>query len=421
MTEVHRLVLDAPLPFDEAVRRVRAEVAPLAAEEVALEEAYDRVLATEVRATESLPPFAASTADGWAVRSADVQGASDASPVELDVVGDLVAGSAPGPSVGPGRAVRIMTGAPVPDGADCVVMLEWTEWTERRVRVQRSATAGSKVRRVGEDVTAGDVVLRPGRCLAPADVGLLASLGIAHVTVRRRPGVALLVSGDELLEPTDPPQPGKIRSSNDWALAGQIRSAGGLPQRLGIARDDLADLATRLSRARGADVLVTSGGVSVGDRDLLREALSRAGFREILWRVASSPGKPLLFGRLGATLVFGLPGNPVSSMVAFENFVRPVLRLLQGDARPDRPRIRARVVGALSGAKDRRHFARVRVAYGEHGYSAREVGPGGSGNLRSMVEANGLAVVHEGRGRVEAGETVEVMLLGAPESETDAV
>jgi molybdopterin molybdotransferase len=274
---------------------------------------------------------------------------------------------------------------------------------------------------VGEDVLAGDVVLRPGRSLAPADVGLLAALGIARVVVRRRPHVALLVSGDELLEPTDPPQPGKIRSSNDWTLAGQIRAAGGLLQRLGIARDDLADLAPRLERARGADVLVTSGGVSVGDRDLLREALARAGFREILWRVASSPGKPLLFGKLGGSLVFGLPGNPVSSMVAFENFVRPSLRLLQGDATPDRPRICARVVGALSGAKDRRHFARVRVAYGEDGYSAREVGPAGSGNLRSMVEANGLAIVHEGRKKVEAGEIVEVMLLGAAETEGGTV
>lgn len=419
MTGRQRLEVGAPpIPFDEAIRRVRIEVHPLPSEQVSLEDAYDRVLATSLRAPCALPPFEASSVDGWAVRSEDVVSAREEAPVALDVIGEVTAGRALEAPIASGQAARIMTGAPLPAGADAVVMLEWTEWTDRRVFVRRAAATGRAVRRVGEDVGAGDEVLAAGRALSPADVGLLASLGITKVPVHRQPRVALLVTGDELLDAHEELRPGKIRSSNDWTLLGHLRAAGAIPQSLGIGRDDLADLARRIEQAHGADVLVTSGGVSVGDRDLLREALAVAGFSEIFWRVASSPGKPLVFGRLGDTLVFGLPGNPVSSLVAFENFVRPALRRLQGDAHPERARVLARVEERFSGSGDRRHFARVRLAYGPDGYRVREVGPRGSGNLFSMVMANGLAIVPEGRKLVEAGETVEVIVLGA--AETDA-
>ena len=201
-------------------------------------------------------------------------------------------------------------------------------------------------------------------------------------------------------------------------LRGQVRAAGGLEEWLGIGRDSLDDLRPRLERARGMDVLVASGGVSVGDRDLLGRALEDAGFEKIFWRVRSSPGKPLLFGRMGRTLVFGLPGNPVSAMVAFENFVRPALRRLQGDARPERLRVLARAETAIEGPEDRRHFARVRLATDANGWRAREVGPAGSGNLSSMVDANALAIVPEGQRRVERDGTVSVMVLQDPDGPT---
>jgi molybdopterin molybdotransferase len=403
------------LPFDEAKRRVNAEIAPLEAEDVDLDEAYGRVLVHPITAPHPLPPFTNSAVDGWAVRAQDVEGATDAAPVSLDVVGEVAAGGTAGIALSPGQAMRIMTGAPLPDGADALVMQEHTEWTERRVRIRRPAKPGRHVRRAGEEASQGDEVLPAGRALRAAGVGMLASLGVARVRVHRRPNVVVLATGDELLEAHEPLSPGKIRSSNDRTLVGQARAAGAVARRLTPVRDDRERLVERIDTARGADVLITSGGVSIGDRDLLAIALECLGFRTIFWRVASSPGKPLLFGRLGSMLVFGLPGNPVSSMVAFENFVRPALRTLEGDRSPERPRVAARLAAAISGPHDRRHFARVRLAHDGSEWIAREVGPPGSGNLRSMVEANALAVLPEGHGRAEAGDRIEVMVLEEPD------
>jgi molybdopterin molybdotransferase len=312
-----------------------------------------------------------------------------------------------------------MTGAPIPPGADAVVMLEWTEWTESLVRVTRSVEPGRFIRRTGEDTAPGQVVLEAGRELGGADLGVLASLGVTVLRVRRRPLVAILVTGDELVAAHEPLSPGKIRSSNNHSLAAQVREAGGVVLSLGMGRDDVRELAGRIARARSADVLLTSGGVSVGDKDEVQRVLDSLGFQKILWRVAASPGKPLLFGKLSRTLVFGLPGNPVSSMISFENFVRPVLRLLQGDPRPDRPRVRALAAEDISGPGARRHFARVRLSYGPSGYVVHDVQPHGSGNLRSMVNANALGIVPEGRGKVLRGETIEVIVLGRPD-ETSA-
>jgi len=382
---------------------------------VALAEAYGRVLAEPVIATDPVPPFAGSMVDGFAVRVADVAGASEDAPVELRIIGDAMAGAAPPPAPRRGEALRIMTGAPAPEGTEAVVMLEWTEWREDRVLVKRPARAGQALRAAGEDVAAGTVVLEPGTVLGPAAVGVCASVGRPTLRVHRRPQVAILATGDELLAPDEPLTPGRIRSSNDWTLVGQVREAGALVASVGLARDDAADLRARLERGAQADVLLTSGGVSVGDRDLVQPVLTDLGFEKVFWRVAASPGKPLLFGRLGATLVFGLPGNPVSSSVAFENFVRPALRVLQGDARPDRTRAMARAAATISGPEDRRHFARVRITAGADGLVAHEVGPHGSGNLSSVMRANGLAIVPEGRARIEVGESAEVILLSAPD------
>jgi molybdopterin molybdotransferase len=408
------------MPFDEAQRIVRGAAAPLGVQKVELADAWGRVLAEQVVARHPVPPFDNSMVDGFALRAADVAGASPAAPVELEVIGEIAAGDAGNVRISSGTAVRIMTGAPVPTTADGIVMLEWTAPAGSRVRVERETSPGRFIRRAGEDVREGEAVLEPGRTLGAAEVGMLASLGYTVVRVRRRPRVAILVTGDELLAAGEDLAPGKIRSSNNWTIAGQVREAGADVQDLGIGRDDPRDLARRIARAGDADVLVTSGGVSVGDHDEVQDVLLAAGLERLLWRVASSPGKPLLFGRLGAMLVFGLPGNPVSSMVCFENFVRPVLRILQGDGRPDRPRVQARLLDAIRGAESRRHFARVRVACDQGGFVAREVRPLGSGNLRSMVHANGLAIVPEGRAIAEAGESVIVMLLGPPDPEGPA-
>jgi molybdopterin molybdotransferase len=349
--------------------------------------------------------------DGFAVRAADVAGASRGRPVELRIVGEIHAGSAETVTLTAGTCARIMTGAPVPDTADAVVMLEVTESRGEHVRVQQTCAVGDFIRRVGEDVSAGEEVLVAGVRLGAAELGVLASLGCAQVRVRRRPRVAVLVTGDELLAVEEELVQGKIRSSNDVTLAGQVHEAGGEPVVLGAASDEPRDLLRSLERAREADVLLTSGGVSVGDRDRVREALSQLGFCQIFWRVAVSPGKPLVFGTLGRTLVLGLPGNPVSSMVSFENFVRPLLLLQQGALVHERPRVRARLLGAIVGPVERRHFARAWATVSEDGVTVREVGPLGSGNLRSMVRANALAVLPEGKGRAEEGEWLETMLI----------
>jgi molybdopterin molybdotransferase len=404
-------------PFDEAERIVRSAVTPLDVEEVALREAWGRVLAERIVAPHPVPPFDNSMVDGFAVLAADVEGATPESPVELDVVGEVAAGDSGDVVVATGTAVRIMTGAPVPASADAIVMLEWTTPGARRVRVERETTPGRFIRRAGEDTRAGESMLEAGRTLGAADTGVLASIGSEHVRVYRRPRVAVLVTGDELLEVGEELAPGKIRSSNNYTLAGQVRDAGGELEDLGIGRDDPRDLARRIERGRDADVLITSGGVSVGDHDEVQNVLLAAGLERLLWRVSASPGKPLLFGRMGETLVFGLPGNPVSSMVCFENFVRPVLRSLQGDTRPERPRVQAKLLDSISGPESRRHFARVRVAWTADGFVAREVRPLGSGNLRSMVYANGLAIIPEGRAMAEAGELLTVVLLGFPDFE----
>jgi molybdopterin molybdotransferase len=401
-----------PLPFEEAVRLVRERVAALAVQETPLRSAFGRFLAEPILASHPVPHFASSMMDGFAVRAADVAAARPDRPVELRLIGEIPAGSPGRVTLAPGTCARIMTGAPVPDTADAVVMLEVTESSGERVRVRRSCAAGDFIRRAGEDVCAGERVLSAGVHLGAAELGVLASLGCAHVQVRRRPRVAVLVTGDELLGVEDELAPGRIRSSNDVTLAGQVWEAGGELVALPKAGDDPRDLLRSLKQGKDADVLLTSGGVSVGDRDRVKEALAQLGFELVFWRVAVSPGKPLVFGTLGRTLVFGLPGNPVSSMVSFENFVRPVLLRQQGAAYPERPRVRAKLLGTITGPADRRHFARVRATLAADGVTVREVRPLGSGNLSSMVRANALAVLPEGKERAEEKEWLETMLMG---------
>lgn len=408
---MRRLDPEEILPFDEAERIVLEATPKISTESVDLDSAYGRVLGQTITANDSIPPFDASMVDGFAVRSADVARASVATPVELTIAEQIPAGSTPQRAIEGGKCARIFTGSMLPPGADAVVMLEWTSWNDGLVRVDRAAQAGQHVRRAGEDVRAGDRVLDPGVALRPQEVGLLASLGYAKVTVAKRPQVAILMTGDELLDPGEPLVPGKIRSSNRYTLAGQIRDAGGVVRDLGTARDDPSEIERALRPAQSADVVITSGGVSVGDHDEVKEVFERLGMKRLFWRVAASPGKPVLFGQWQNAVVFGLPGNPVSSMISFECFVRPLLRRMQGDRLPERPRVCAKLEEPIRGSGARRHFARVHVRREGESFLAVEVGPKGSGNLRSMVHANGLAIIPEGTEAKPAGSMVEVMLL----------
>jgi molybdopterin molybdotransferase len=414
---MRRLQDEAVLSFGEAERIVAESTPLLETEEIELADSLGRVLAEDIIAPGPIPHFDASMVDGFAVRSVDVAGASASSPVELRIESEIPAGGSGGHSIAPGGCARIFTGSALPPGADAVVMLEWTEWDEDRVRTLRPAAPGQHVRRAGEDIQAGDVVLQRGDVLRPQGSGALASMGFARVSVSRRPHVAILMTGDELLSPTESLSPGKIRSSNHLTLAGQVREAGGVVIDLGTARDDPQEIERMLNRGNDADVVITSGGVSVGDHDHVKRVFERLGVRRLLWRVAASPGKPVFFGKWGQALVFGLPGNPVSSMISFECFVRPALRRMQRDRRPLRPRLRARLDTPIRGAGERRHFARVRVRCSGESFLASEVGPKGSGNLRSMVHANALAVIPEGTDVLPPGSIVDVMLLEGREWE----
>ncbi|MBW3546783.1 MAG: molybdopterin molybdotransferase MoeA [Actinobacteria bacterium] len=402
------------VPLAEARDHVLASCHLLAPVTVALADALDRAAAAAITADACVPPFDNSAMDGFAVRSTDTVGG----PVTLEVVGTLAAGQAPGVEVGPGQAVRIMTGAPVPAGADAVVMVERTAALDggRRVQVDAEVAVGTAVRRAGEDLRPGDGALAAGDVLTPGLLGVLASLGVAEVAVFPRARVGVLSTGDELVEPPAPLRPGQIRDSNRPTLLALVASAGCQAVDLGLVADDEAVLTEAFRHGvASCDAVVTSGGVSMGDLDLVKVVLDRLG--DMRWmQVAIKPAKPLAFGTVGRTPVFGLPGNPVSSMVSFELFARPALRRMMGFplAVADRP-----VVPAVAGEALRRradgktHFVRVVASMGDDGrYRVRSAGGQGSHQLRAMAAANALAVLPDGDG-AEAGDVVDAMLLGA--------
>ncbi|HXG04335.1 MAG TPA: gephyrin-like molybdotransferase Glp [Candidatus Binatia bacterium] len=394
------------LTVEEAREQMLAHARQLEPEHVDIRAALGRVLAEPIVSRRVIPPWPNSSMDGYAVRAADTTPA----PVVLTVTGRVAAGMLSETPVGAGQAVRIFTGAPLPPGADAVVPQEEVDADGDRIRIRRAVEPGAHVRPRGEDVQLGDRVLEPGRRLGAAEIGLLATLGHSPVLVYRRPRVAVLSNGNELVDLGSEPGPGQIPNTNTYSLAAQVLEAGGEPLNLGVAPDDLGAIEARLGWGRAADVLVTSAGVSVGELDLLREALSRAGATLHLWQVAMRPGKPITFGTLGEQLVFGLPGNPVSAMVTFELFVRPVLLKMSGLERLDRPRVTARAVGSIANPGRRRGYLRVSLGRDAGGYTARLTGDQGSAILRSMVLADGLAVVPGGT-VIPDGEPVEVIVL----------
>ena len=395
------------VPLDEAQRHVLDRVEPLGPVDVPLADALGAVVAADVVATEAVPPFANSAMDGYAVRAADTAGA----PVELRVVGMIAAGVAPEGSVGAGEAMRIMTGAPVPDGADAVVLVERTKTEGDRVTVEIEVKAGTSLRDVGEDVMPGDVVAAAGTVLTPGHLGVLASVGVETVTVHRPPRVGVMSSGDELVE-RGPLARGQIRDSNRATLLALLRESGFEGVDLGIVADDEKAVARALAHAVDeCDAVLTSGGVSMGDLDFIKVVLDRLG--DMRWmQVAIKPAKPLAFGTIGKVPVFGLPGNPVSSMVSFELFARPALRRMAGHAELGRRRVRAVAPDGLRRHPDGKiHFVRVVAAQGEDGtWTVRSAGGQGSHQLSAMAAANALAEVPDGDG-VAPGDDVRVILL----------
>lgn len=411
------------LTVDEALQLVLDGVELLSSETVSLLDALDRVLAQSVVAHDSLPPFANSSMDGYAVRAADLQGAGREKPITLRVVGDIAAGAVPVTSLGEGQTVRIMTGAPLPDGADAVIPVEDTSepWRDRErplpaeVDVYRSVDAGDYVRYPGEDIEAGEEVLPSGHILRPQEIGVLASLGVAEVEVIRRPRVAILATGDELIPVNEPLQPGKIRNSNGYAQTAQVMALGAIPVPLGIARDTEEDVRSRLQAGldAGLDLFVSSAGVSVGAYDVVKAVLEDEG-NVGFWRVRMRPGKPLAFGTYAGIPYLGLPGNPVSAMVSFERFARPAILKMAGRREWERPQVAVTMRDEIY-SDGRETYARAVVERGpDGGYVATTTGSQGSHIMTSLVRANALVIVPEGVKHVPAGEQLQAMMIDWP-------
>lgn len=399
----------------EASERILAAIRPLAAESVRLREALGRVLAEDVYSPIEHPPWDNSSMDGYAVRAADVRDASPQSPIALRVIDTVRAGQLPSTEVAPGTAIRIMTGAPIPRGADSVVRVEDSDGGERDVEIRDGRDAGRNIRPRGEDLRLGGLAVARGTMLGPAQIGVLASVGRATAMVHRRPKVAVLSSGDELVDVDefDAVKRGeRIVSSNSYTIASSVRGAGGEVVDLGIVPDDPAAYRERLSAARGCDLLVTSGGVSVGAFDFTKDVLRSLGAELHLWRVTMRPGAPLGFGTLGELPWLGLPGNPVSALVTFELFGRPLLRKQRGEARIFRRAIEVRLREDVTIQAPLTHFLRAVVDWERDGAWARLTGPQGSGLLTSMAHANALLIVPPDRPTVHAGESARAMLLG---------
>jgi molybdopterin molybdotransferase len=398
------------IPPEEALRIVLEHTPVLGTEEVELSEALGRVLAEQVVAAEDMPSFPSSAKDGFAVIATDGN-------AWRTIIGEQMAGSATAFVVEPGTAVRIMTGALVPQGADAVVMVEYTEETEGNVRLLRPVEPGQDIRPAGQDLAAGEQALAAGASLGPPELGLLATVGHTRVQVHSRPRVAVLTTGDELVEPDQPVGPGLIRNSNRYVLQAAASQAGADVVWTGHARDEQAELHRLMCEAlREADVLLTSGGVSMGQRDLVKPLLEDMG-RVHFGRVAQKPGKPLTFATVGEKLAFGLPGFPVSSLVSFELYVRPALRKMQGHVRLQRPQLDAVLRHPIHRRPDRLEFQRAVVTEREGVYWAETTGLQVSGRLRSLAGANGLLVLPAGRADFDEGEPVKVILLDRLEIE----
>ncbi len=404
------------IPVREAAQRILAGVAPLGTETVDLLDALGRVLAEPIDSPLDLPAHTNSAMDGYATRASDVRGASPEAPKRLRVIESVPAGRFPTREVSAGEATRIFTGAPLPRGADGVIRQEDTERDGDEVVIRTDRDAGRNIRLAGEDLRRGERLFEPGMSLGAAQLGVLASIARARVTVHRRPRVAILASGDEIadLDEADAILRGeKIASSNSYTLHALVRDAGAVPVPLGIAKDTLSSVRDLLARgAAEADLVVSSAGVSVGEHDFMRDALAELGATLDFWRVRMRPGSPLGFAHVRGKPWIGLPGNPVSTMVCFELFVRPAIRRLLGHKAVFRMAVPVRLADEVRTAGRLTHFLRVVLSEGPDGPEARLTGPQGSGILTSMARADALLVVPEDRSVVPAGSTLPAIPLG---------
>ena len=423
----HRHHDEAMLSVEDALERILDHFHVLDAEEAPLLKALGQVLAEDAVSLHDIPPMDNSAMDGYAIQAASVAGASETSPITLRVVGSVAAGELPDTSVEPGTAIRIMTGAPIPPGADAVVPFEETDEIERRnssrdmseIGIKVAAPEGADIRPAGQDVRKNTRVLSAGVVLRPSEIGVLASLGFDSVKVIRRPVVAILSTGDELLSAGDPYAEGKIYDSNSYSVAASVQRYGGVPKLLGIARDNLDSMNEKLREGLEADMLITSAGVSKGDYDMVKDVLAEHG-RIAFWSVRMRPAKPLAFGVLDAedgrqVPHLGLPGNPVSAMVAFEQFGRAAIHKMMGKSGFLKPLIKAALDEPIYNTDGRRVYARAVITKRNGDYHAKLTGNQSSNLLTSMAGANGLAICPEDLPVKEAGETVEVQMLDWPE------
>ena len=406
------------ISVEEALEKVLGYVQVLDREEKPILQCLGQVLDEDVYSPINVPPLDNAAMDGYAIKAESALSATPTSPVFLDVIGEVSAGTIAEQEVGALTALRIMTGAPLPKGADCVVRFEDTDEAQLRsyrsplsqIGILHQATQGQNVRRAGEDIAQGQLVLPQGTVLRPSEIGVLASIGKETAWVIRRPVVAVLATGDELVALGQPLPEGKIYNSNSFSIAAQVLRYGGIPKILGIARDRVDDIENKINEALSSDMLVTSGGVSVGDYDLVKDVLAEQG-EVSFWTVRMKPGKPLAFGVIKGVPHLGLPGNPVSSMITFELFVRPAILKMMGKKNLSKPTIKAIMESSIRNTDGRRIFARATVRREGDRYFARTTGPQGSGILTSMARANGLVIVPEEVKAVKEGETVQVIML----------
>ncbi len=404
------------MPVARATEIILSSSTRLDKESVPLGNSLGRVLTETIKASRDVPPLKNSAMDGFAITAAATGSASEKSPVFLPIVRTIPAGDLPGRKVDHDKAVRIMTGAPVPDGVDTVVPVEQTSVKDEILILTEPMPPEKHIREAGEDIAGGSIILEPGRQLKPADIGLLASQGVEAVFAYRRPEVAILATGDEVVPLGQEPTEAQIYSSNSYSLAALVTECGALPRQLGIARDEPEHLAEMIREGLKSEVLVTTGGISMGDHDYLKEVFGRVDVKIHFWRVAQKPGKPMTFGEKDGTMVFALPGNPVSAMLSFELYVRPALRKMMGHSRLFRPTVQAVLEEDIRKKRGRRNFIRGVVHKEDGTLYAKTTGEQGSGILRSMSEANSIIILPEDVSGADAGDMVEVYLLDSEEA-----
>jgi molybdopterin molybdotransferase len=399
------------IEYEVARGRVLSALKTRPSEFVPLAEALGRTLARDIKAGENIPPFTKATMDGYAVRAEDILAAGKDAAVELEVLEDLPAGRVSRRSVGSGQAIRIMTGAPLPKGTDAVVMVEDTARSGGRVKIRRAVRPAENTGQAGEELKKGELVLERGGVIGPAETGMLAATGLARVPVVSRPRLAVIATGDEIVEPGERKAAGQIRNSNGPSLLAMALRTGADAKYLGIARDRSSSLRAKLARAVGADILVLSGGVSVGDYDLVKDELRAAGIKPVFWQVRIKPGKPVFFGRRGGQLVFGLPGNPTSAMVTFLLFVQPAIERLLGRTNPGPRGGRAVLAEDIVLKPGRTQFLRGVLDAEGPILTVAPYPDQKSGVLRSMARSGVLIVVQADVSRLEKGRDVEILFM----------